>query len=150
MILKITNNLSDIVNSITSFAGGGWVSRPAESASGKNDRKRPSEKRSDGIAEVWGGGGEPSGQKRQSKKWLSLMALRKFGEAGQGGGGRGADWPKTPVGKTAESAHRKKGPMALRKFGGAESQPAKNASQKNVQVRWHCRSATAKKSAVPS
>ena len=49
--------------------GGGGGSRLAENASGKNGRKRPSEKMSDGIAEGWEGagvgGGEPTGQKRQ-------------------------------------------------------------------------------------
>ena len=49
--------------------------------------------KSEGIAEVQGGGGgsggvrEPTGRKCQSKKMAKSMALRKFDEVGLGGSG---------------------------------------------------------------
>ena len=120
MIFKSTNNLSDIVNFTTSYAwggrvsgGGGSVSRPVDSAHQKKkspmalwkfrgagsrlaeSAERKKMTKSYGIAEAWGGGsGGRSGSwladSTSQKKWQSLMALRKFGEAGLGGGGGGS------------------------------------------------------------
>ena len=45
---------------------------------------------------------EPTGRNRQSEKWQSPMALRKFREAGLGVG-EPTGWPKPPVGKMAKS-----------------------------------------------